>query len=449
MPILMSKSNSADVIPPRSRRATTSSVRKKLDEYKEVGHYATVRGKPTGGARSTPASLMGDDPPPSASANGAPAKKGEKTFLYMAKSWAVRTSASTQVGRAMILSLISEDGARIIETLTEIVEIQNGEKFSCEVKRKLLELVLKAKFLFDEGILSRKDSYKCELAVVAMSKALLEVLEDNRGASVEIIEDYCSEVRKHILNFIGETEAVSQKTLQSLTELMEYFGGSEFIEILIFGKEVAVQRETLRDALFGLLAPILGNRVTTRVTRFAPQPPAQFRKHHAAAAASSSPSSRATNAHHKRGQSGDSEVKMMEAIPAPMEPDPPESPKNMSPPNPSADSPKHAEYSAKTISTSGGGDTPPRGGIGAAGEVKESGASVSVSQMAAQSISQMAECFVDDGDRWRNSESYDAVRYRSEDQTHQRQGSDQTHVRQPSANTHISPTLQDTDAPRR
>jgi hypothetical protein len=193
----------------------------------------------------------------------------KKSFVYTAKNWALKASASTEFGRNYILNSIGEDGSKLIESVTQISEVLVGRIEASKIKRQLLELVAKSKLLFDENVLQTQDCHRCKVALLVLSKSFHEaLLEENKMINVSALELYASELRNQIMAFIYESEAVSLKTIQMIEELSRHFGSKEFIETVLFHKEMKFQREVLKRALFNLLAPILKSKMDLRILQF-------------------------------------------------------------------------------------------------------------------------------------------------------------------------------------
>lgn len=104
----------------RTERSISEAQKRRLEEYKEP--------------------LKDVDPPArlswrSSSENHISIAVKKGGFLYMAKSWAIRTSLSTSIGQAVILQRMGPHASSLIEALTECVKLLKGSKEAKEFKR--------------------------------------------------------------------------------------------------------------------------------------------------------------------------------------------------------------------------------------------------------------------------------------------------------------------------
>lgn len=111
------------------------------------------------------------------------------------------------------------------------------------------------KLLFDENILTRQETYRCELAIIGTSKILLEILEGKGDIDLEKLSLYIKEILKQINPLVSRH--FSKKSMTKVEEIFGYLQNMEFLETLLFDKAVEEQRSEMTSALRETLDPFI------------------------------------------------------------------------------------------------------------------------------------------------------------------------------------------------
>lgn len=183
-------------------------------------------------------------------------KKNRSLKVAFKKSLASRASDS-RLGRKAILAVVGDEGDKVLKCITDVASIQSGKEKGKEVEKCILKFSLKAKILADEGILDVKSTIHAMDPINFLSRKLLEAcempiekLKRNKEVLSSLLGNF-SRVRDIITELLED--AMKEKNVLKLKELLQYLGSMEFLSSLLMDERCVAQKTVLGKSLRELL----------------------------------------------------------------------------------------------------------------------------------------------------------------------------------------------------
>ena len=109
--------------------------------------------------------------------------------------------------------------------------------------------------IFDEGILTRRDAFRCEIAVIGTAKIFLQFLEGKEEIDLSKLTSYITEIHTQLLKLLRDF--FTKKSIRKLEDIFSYFGGLDFIETVLYDEQVSGFKKELTISLRETLDPFI------------------------------------------------------------------------------------------------------------------------------------------------------------------------------------------------
>jgi len=181
----------------------------------------------------------------------------KQSLLFRAKKHFASEIGDTKMGRKAILKFVGEEGEKVVETASDLADIESGGTKGIDLAKDVLKLSMKAMLMADEGILNRENTFHAMDPINFLAKKVLIACEkpaDEIKSNHELVPSLMANFSrvKDILVQLVENN-MKEKNIQKLKDLFVYVGSRPFLECLLLNPDAAEHKAQVASSLRLLL----------------------------------------------------------------------------------------------------------------------------------------------------------------------------------------------------
>jgi hypothetical protein len=186
-----------------------------------------------------------------------PVEEKKQSFLFKAKKKFASEIGDTKMGRKAILKFVGEEGEKVVETVSDLADLESGGTKGSEIAKDVLKLSMKGMLMADEGILTRENTFHAMDPINFLAKKVLiacektpEEIKENHELIPSLLANF-SRVKDIIVQLVENN--MKEKNVQKLKDLFVYVGSKSFIECLLLNPEADEHKKQIAASLRLLL----------------------------------------------------------------------------------------------------------------------------------------------------------------------------------------------------
>lgn len=169
----------------------------------------------------------------------APVIRGRSQSRYALMKKNLRSKfMNTKLGRRAAMSFIGEGGVSLMHHFKAAAKLDKGEKFSKQLKRRVLRIAVKVQLAIKQKKVEIKDLTNLNKISLRALKSLQRALEITEESKEEVSHDYIDNLEEMFSQFTVELVTIfrphmTAKNINKTKETLNYWGGKHFLNLLV------------------------------------------------------------------------------------------------------------------------------------------------------------------------------------------------------------------------